>query len=688
MLMDKTTEMVAHMIGIFHTSVEEVRLREVYDKFKALKAEPVEGETVGTVNVNFKVGYRLGEFSPEVKYKPAHVEEGTSTPIFPLQTFSGFFIPGLYVGALDFASAQFYAPFFWGGDGTPKFTLEPPASVIVVTYQSNFLYDDDVLIQGDGTTVFTDPAELLEQLQQYQTVAAAIAAPVDAEILKPGEDAGADAISLHDLIGEVQASTLSGVSATVLHGAEALGVHVNGEVVEDLDNLEDILPAYFRNDEAEAAASEEADDEAADEADEGGAEDYEWPDPFEGLDDDGENVIDVDFEIEPGHSVVTGGNTLVNEVAINSAWLDAPMIAVMGDAVNLEVIAQVNVMINHDTGCTAGQAGSAVLNGAAMSFTSSVPEPEEGEEVAAPASGGALPSNWVVTRIEADVVSFNHINQYNFQTDHDRAEITFTSTNTYIGMGDNQMVNLANLGELGFGYDLVCIGGDMVSVNWISQTNVLVDNDWVTHSGAGPKSVGCGDNLLYNKASIKGVGRDKHKEMSDGMKGITKSLGDKDEGFKSDPAYSPVFEGLEVLRVLYVEGDLTTVNWIKQTNILGDSDQVHLAMDNLAEATGAQVSVTAGSNAVVNHATINEYGVDSIIQVGGDVYDDALLYQAELIDTDADPLGVDLSGLASEAVAFLAEDMLSPEIGTEEDSILPTAPEDSSSPDVMQTMLA
>jgi len=44
--------------------------------------------------------------------------------------------------------------------------------------------------------------------------------------------------------------------------------------------------------------------------------------------------------------------------------------------------------------------------------------------------------------------------------------------------------------------------------------------------------------------------------------------------------------------------------------------------------------------------------------VGGEVYDDILLYQAELIETDGDPLDVTQAPLANEAVAFLADDMV------------------------------
>mgnify|MGYP007046379914 CR=1 FL=1 len=115
---------------------------------------------------------------------------------------------------------------------------------------------------------------------------------------------------------------------------------------------------------------------------------------------------------------------------------------------------------------------------------------------------------------------------------------------------------------------------------------------------------------------------------------------------------------------------------------------MHLALENLETTTGAIATVTTGSNATINAAAINEFGVDSQVAVNGDVYDDALLYQANLIDTDADPLGVAMPALANEAVAFLADDMMGPDVTPEDTAIVATATESTASSDVMQSMLA
>jgi hypothetical protein len=99
------------------------------------------------------------------------------------------------------------------------------------------------------------------------------------------------------------------------------------------------------------------------------------------------------------------------------------------------------------------------------------------------------------------------------------------------------------------------------------------------------------------------------------------------------------------------------------------------------------VTITTGSNAVINIASILEYGLDSIVMVGGEVYDDVLLHQASLIDPDADALGVAHTPLANEAVAFLADDML--EDAPVEDAIFATQIDASTtSVDVMGSVVA
>jgi len=678
MMLDKVTEMVAHMIGIFHTEMEDQRLRDVYDAFKALKAADPDGEPISAIAASLKAPYELGSFAPRLEYAEQSPTASALDPIAPTYWSAAhpinFFKRFLPAEEGVFSSAGHV---FGGGVARLAPTLEPPGSVAVITVQVAFLSDDDWLMLGDGTATFTEPGVFLNDLLVYQSIAASMTAPLGAAPLMPGPEARDDAVALHAGISAFVGGAVAGSTEHVAHGAEAFGVHQNGGVVAELPILDDVMPAYLK----EKAGQEESELP--------GDAGRDWPDPFAGLGDP-DAAMPYQPDVDAGHLVVAGGNTMINQVAIFSAWLDAPVIAVMGDVAQMNVIAQVNVLVQHASGGIGAVAPSTSINSAEIARTSTKPDADPEADAEQDGSGGAinLPSDWAVTRIEGDLISVNHVSQFSFQTDHDRAEISFSDSSIFIGLGDNTIFNLTDLAELGFGYDLIMVGGAMISVNWIHQANVLIDNDAVTYAGAFPTGVQLGDNLLFNGAQISATGIDDYAEMTSNFAGATESLADGATTIGSDVAHDALFEGVDLLRVLYIEGDLTTVNWLEQTNILGDSDQVHLAMDDFLAAKGASADVIMGSNALINLASISQHGTDSTVMVGGDVYDDALLYQAELIDTDAAPLGVGMPALAPAAVAFLADDMLAPEGAQIDTPILPTATEGHETPDMMQTMLA
>ena len=674
-MLDKVTEMVAHMIGIFQTTVEEERMRDGYQKIAALrKAEPDTGP-LREISPTLKSPFQLEDFTPGVQYadKAAPPETVGYGPFLlgvpqlgPMNYWQpAEVLPRDLEGNITFTMVQ----------GRPVLTLDPPGSVVTITYQSAYLSDNDLLRLSDTETVFVNPAVFEAQLQGYQAIAQVISAPLSMVLPPLGVSVHDHAIALHDQIGTVTDPGFSGAVVTLLHGAEASGVVENGMVVEKATNLDDVMPAYFK-------AQTEDETEVDDSVDAPPA----WaPDPFEGLQGAvGSNTL---FDPEPGHAVVAGANLMVNQTSITFAWLDAPVIAVMGDVIFLNIITQVNMLVEQGQYTGLGAAlGSATYNSAAITLQSSMPVAEEGA-AAAQGAGDALsfPVNWAVTRIDGDLLTVNYVQQYSFVTDHDRADIAFTSAETYIALGDNTVINITSLLEIGYGYDMIIIGGHMITINQINQLNVLIDSDQVTYGGALPTTFSAGDNLLFNGASISVTGVDSYQAMQGNFAAAARDLaagGGIDEGV----AHDSVFEGIDILRVLYISGDATTINMVDQTNILGDSDQVHLALDNFQTGAGADITVTTGSNAVINLASISQFGVDSIVSVGGDVYSDALIYQAGFIDTDANPLGVAMPALTAEAVVFLAEGMIGPD-APDDMSIAPTAIPATHSPDVMQSML-
>jgi len=71
--------------------------------------------------------------------------------------------------------------------------------------------------------------------------------------------------------------------------------------------------------------------------------------------------------------------------------------------------------------------------------------------------------------------------------------------------------------------------------------------------------------------------------------------------------------------------------------------------------------VTTGANFLINIAELSDFGVDSDVYVQGEQYSDALMHQAGLIVSDPGTQGLGGDGLASEAVAFLADGMIGEE---------------------------
>ncbi|TMM54782.1 type I secretion protein ATPase [Sulfitobacter sabulilitoris] len=688
MIMDKVTEFVAHFIGVLHIASEEERLRDAFEKFKALRAMDPEAGALLNVTVVVSSPYALEGFTPGIDYEPPAPlpAEGVAVAYypFPLMVDLPFFS---FSDPLD---QPMNVPVkFQIGPGAPDpvLTLDVPSSAITVTYQTASLSDNDILRLGDSVE-FISSDVLLATLNQWALIADVINGPGIGVFTLQDGGAHGYALALMQEAAATDGSSLSGVSVSVAHGTDVIGHHENGESVDAPVALDDVMPMHLRP------------EDPAEDGDQTAEQAFLPKDPSLEF-----------YNVDPGHNVVSGGNTAVNEAFVTTAWLDAPVIAVMGDAISLDIIVQTNVLIEHDslsgTGSAAvalGNGTSSAYNSASFLYASSRPDAAQDTAGADDAetqgamdtqSDGAtdldpetgLPSSWVVARLEADLTLVNWVHQYTFATDTDQAEVVFSGWETFIGLGENLIVNAASLLEIGYGYDLIIVGGHMISVNMITQTNVLLDSDMVTYDGAWPVYTSGADNLLYNSATISSVGLDQHGAMTGNFAAAGEELANGATTISRDAAQDPIFEGTSLLKVLYIDGDFTTLNLVEQTNIFGDDDQVHMALKDFQNVTGGDVTLTTGSNALINTASISDFGVDSNILVAGEVYEDALLYQAELIDTDANPLGVGVSDLVNEAVVYLADNMLVDETPDSEIAA-PVIEDGSTSPDVMQTMLA
>ena len=303
-----------------------------------------------------------------------------------------------------------------------------------------------------------------------------------------------------------------------------------------------------------------------------------------------------------------------------------------------------------------------------------------------------FPQDWVVTKVEGDLIITNWIEQFGFMMDNDVHVLSSSGVKTSVITGDNTAVNESWLQELGHYYDLIIVGGNIYDANLIHQMNVLMDNDLIGavdgFETTGQGSASTNDNLLWNYAEIQNIGgADRFEALPDYYRTAAENLQNGKNDLPDAVLQDPAFAGIPGLRVLYISGDYINLNYVKQVNVLGDNDQVALAMNGLKAHPEAEWTISTGSNALVNLAGIVDVDTTGKTYVGGGIYSDELLIQAEMISSKPDLMGQDPDALVNEAVAFLDDDIMAPDGGQPATHGTALAP-DASYADPMQAMVS
>ncbi len=625
MSLDSITETIAHFIGTFELTVEQARLRDQYDEFTAYrkKAELDQLDDPTTIKISAKLEpdpvkieltpYRFQEPQklPDAPPPPGDVSYGTTiqlgTPTAPETV-----IPQVDFFGNDSASAN--AGQVTYVEHTPEGSSELLGSVVTYTMQYLFLSDNDTLGQGD----FRDTDVLIAEAEQSLDVALSLHA-MSAPSLSVSDYLSVDKVeALAQEMLQPLSAEVEGVTIHQFHGADAIGVIVNGEYVDEMPVWNDLLPAYHKPEE-----TSDEDDQAP----------TPYPDEWE----QGPEPV-----IEDGHTVITGGNLLINEINVTVGWVDAPYIALGGQSINLTMFSQVAVVSDMDEGSHGCGSGTNVVQAAQIDMQSN-----PATWIADAQSDGEQPSFISVDWIQGDLVVANFIKQVIDATDIDHINTEVSASSSYFAMGDNQLTNLDNIMQLGSYYDLIMIGGDMISLDMLFQTIVLMDDDVVEGGMPGPGGAG-DENLVMNHATLNSQGQDTHKDMDKAMADVLALPETNQDALEEALLNDPLFAGLEQMRVLKVDGSLLQVNIFEQVSMLADQDDVELT-----GAAAGDTDVIAGSNAILNSASINKLGIDSVVMANSETYSDLLLHQASLIDTPEDDNGDDL---VNEAVAFLMDD--------------------------------
>ena len=670
-------EAIWHFIGLFHMAEEQARMRLDYDRIGAIRTDIDPGD-VQTSDIATGHSPRFSAHIPDIPYgPPGHArDEVAVSPSDPEMAPLRLPIeaPDRHIGIADSNARGFTAT---EGDSanflrppppqppgpSETWELPVPGSVAVTVIQHGRLTDDDSVDAHKFHGGATDPALFDGQVEALTSIAAQIGVNLDTHL--PGNDAGFVLMAKAFADSSVAVTFPDSVTFATLQGEAITGLHLNGAEIAERPEFDSLLPAY-RLELKDAALADSAITPAKNHGQHAG------PKTEKGA-----------GELAQDHTLVHGLNTMVNDAAITSAWMTAPVMAVGGSAYSYHIISQVNVWNDQDvlsdhTGASiAGvMAPTKALNLAQVASVAN-PVPDYGQ-------GDDAPQFWLTATLEGSLISMNWIDQYALISDNDITTISLQAQQSFYLMGENQTVNALSLKQIGAQFDIIIADGHLINLNAILQTNVLLDSDRIITDGPAG-AISAGDNLLLNDATIMTSGQSHLSRATPDDHAMLQSAAAGEVVLPPSVLNDPRFEGLDLLRVLHIKGDLVSVNVVRQTNVMGDADQIDLRFGDVLD-TGGEVRVVSGSNLLVNTASIAEFGVDSTVHVAGQHYSDALLHQAELVSTDAPLMPGQANALASEAVLFLADGMIGDESG--EADVHPIGSGASLSPDIMETMLS
>lgn len=640
MYMDRTTEAIAHFIGLFAITLEQAQQRQAYEPFDHYSLDP-DPYDLPEVDTDFSTSYKLLGFQPDLAYQPLIDDISPET----VATFIFLDLPKFAIGlaapvqALPFLSPDAFGTFMVEWLTTSKYRLLMPQAEVLGSAANYFLQgielsDNDYFGVGAHGLKFS-PAQVGDASTDSLLQAAAQFTPFQLDsIAGSAEELAAFANSLPEILAGFAPEAGEGQSVFVAKETTIEGIFVNGVAVDEAPKLED----HFSFE--DLLESEPHSDD---------------PLPPNAV------LTDGGWEIDASVKVETGGNVLINNVLLKNLWTAANVTAVLGNHIEINAIIQINAWCDIDTVTTAiagwdkAPLSTQAFNIAKFERT----DPSEGEPAADP--GAMFPKHWVIKQVTGDLMIVNWFQQFTYMRDNDIGVLSSSGVTTAVYSGQNIAYNDISLFELGFGYDLIIVGGNVYDLNIIEQLNLLFDNDLI---GALPDFATTGDgacstsgNLLWNYAHIYNVGgAARFETLPDAYRALMDALAEGSDALNDGVLSDPAFAGLGALRVLYITGDMINVQYAKMTNILADGDQIALAMDAAGAHPEAEWSVTTGGNALINSATILDLDALGKTYVGGEQYSQDVLVQTDIISTDPYYGAQNPDMLVSEAIFFLDDD--------------------------------
>lgn len=362
-----------------------------------------------------------------------------------------------------------------------------------------------------------------------------------------------------------------------------------------------------------------------------------------------------------GLSLQAGANTSLNAATILDANEGNKAMIVLGDVFRTNAIIQANVYQDDDHVEVAGaETVRDLVTG--ENLASNLAEFIVNDPAFAIMGKLFLSLRYHVDMVEGDLFDVSVLTQRNLLSDNDVTVQSHFESYYELRTGENQQINLSSLLTWG-DYDLIIIGGDYHAANWIFQMNVLLDDDWLQIASDRPdaaaQTISSGENTLQNDATIETIGGHGFQPLTDDVLKLIQGL----ENGHLDPMIGfQIPGGLDgEVNVLFITGDYYDFNIISQVNVVADVDAAMqiLGVGDHEKADAIQTALTGG-NTLLNQATIVDMGTVTDYQfAGGDIYEDAILIQTNIIsgEDEADLVEIrDTETLVSEVIAFTSDD--------------------------------
>jgi hypothetical protein len=481
----------------------------------------------------------------------------------------------------------------------------------LTVHQYNFMHDDDVNLSANALLAVEPLIARLnsDAMATIEQLAADANAEIPANWQMPQTDGGAtDFLVGHDAAWAERGGTPDAHSVTP-------GYYVNGELQE-------------RPSEPTPSAEPE-----------------KLPDAGDGI----------------GQWATLGGNFSINAALIVDLGEAARTMVVMGNYFKTDAIFQTNTIVDHDHISVSGGSGAPSSPTNAENVVTNIADFAENPSIYTEFPARAAGPNWIVDVVDGNYYSVHAVAQVNYLFDNDVATQVSSSSHYNLVGGHNEQGNLALIYDGSIEYDLIIIKGSYHGLNVIFQNNILLDNDKIkiAADGADPsQSASSDNNNLLNDATIANYGGDTFDELPANLELIQSLLA---AGMTSlDPELAGALIGHGgPLKVLYITGDYYDINAAWQTNITSDVDVMYqlqnqpvadlLALDPDGAVTQ---SVTTGGNELVNDAAIVDVNPDATY-VGGEIYTDSILVQADLVPAESNTVNADTNTLVTELIAFV-----------------------------------